>query len=379
MFKIRINCQESKYRKQIRQKICLEFYLGVTIMDKDLDAFFEEVIRLKRELDAKEKLDCKEKQEGKEKQDNNEKQDLILPEDKQLTEEEFLAVMSNHCKDEKKRTCPYCKKHNVVKYGFTKSKKQRYKCKDCIKYYCITTNTPMYYSKKTTKEWFGYYKLICTMAPLRKSAKDLGISVGTAFQWRHKILNAMIPMLEGKKEGTIEIDEVLIPESFKGNHSKNLSFQMGRPEVKGKRTASQYIFSSKVSILCCKDRQENVFARTGFRGKIPYSRLYSLLADKVSEKSVLCTTNNRGYIPLAKRLNCKLYKLRGRSEVVGGKYHIKNAGAFGKGIVNTINHKFKGVATKYLNFYLSWFHWQESSKRKTNSKKLEDILRIQQI
>ena len=102
------------------------------------------------------------------------------------------------------------------------------------------------------------------MAPLRKSAKDLGISVGTAFQWRYKILNAMIPMLEGKKEGTIEIDEVLIPESFKGNHSKNLSFQMGRPAVKRKRTASQYIFSSKVSILCCKDRQENVFARTGF-------------------------------------------------------------------------------------------------------------------
>ncbi|HCW04902.1 MAG TPA: hypothetical protein DGK91_10520, partial [Clostridium sp.] len=103
----------------------------------------------------------------------------------------------------------------------------------------------------------------------------------------------------------------MIPESFKGNHSKNLSFQMGRPAVKRKRTASQYIFSSKVSILCCKDRQENVFARTGFRGKIPYSRLYSLLADKVSKKSVLCTTNNRGYIPLAKRLNCKLYKLRG--------------------------------------------------------------------
>ncbi|SCN23798.1 Transposase [Clostridium sp. N3C] len=294
--------------------------------------------------------------------------------DNQISEEEFMEAMKDHCKKEKEKSCPYCKRNNVVKYGFTKNKKQRYKCKECGRYYCITTNTPMYYSKKVMKKWFEYYKLIGNMTPIRQCAKILDISIGTAFQWRHKILNAIMPMLKGKMEGTIEIDEVLIPESFKGNHSKNLNFYMDREPVIRKRSASEYVSSKKVSILCCKDRQEKVFVRTGGIGKIGAIRLYDLLSDKIPERSILCTTNNIAYIPLARKLNCKLYKLRGRYEVIKDKYHIQNAGAFGKRIVNTINYKFKGVATKYLNFYLSWFHWQESNKRETNSMKLLDAL-----
>jgi transposase-like protein len=324
-------------------------------MNQSLKAFIEELQKLKGIEVTKSKED-------------------ILPYENQLTEEEFNTVIKDHCRTEKEITCPYCRSNNVVKYGFSKSKKQRYKCKDCGKYYCDTTNTPMYYSKKAMKKWYEYYKLIGNMTPLRKCAKKLDISIVTAFQWRHKILNAIMPTLKGKMEGTIEIDEVLIPESFKGNHSKNLSFYMEREPIRRKRSASEYVCSKKISILCCKDRQENLFARTGSIGKIGYFKLYDLLADKVAEKSVLCTTNNMAYIPLARKLNCKLYKLRSRWEVVEDKYHIQNAGAFGKSIVNTINQKFKGVATKYLNFYLSWFHWQESRKIQTKSMRLVDIL-----
>ena len=336
-------------------------YLGVTIMKESIKAFINEIERVK----GKKTLDFK---------DIIELNGPRLTVDNQLTEEEFIDAMIDYCKKEKEKTCPYCHRKNVVKYGFTKNTKQRYKCKECGRYYCTTTNTPMYYSKKDMKKWYEYYKLIENMTPIRQCAKKLDISIGTAFQWRHKILNAIMPMLKGKMEGTIEIDEVLIPESFKGNHSRNFNFHMGRAPVRRQRSASEYIGCEKVSILCCKDRNENVFTRAGDRGKIGYLRLYELLADKVTERSVLCTTNNMGYIPLARKLNCKLYKLRGRYEVVDEKYHIQNARAFGRGIVNTINYKFKGVATKYLNFYLSWFHWQEASKRHTRSMKLKDIL-----
>lgn len=185
-----------------------------------------------------------------------------------------------------------------------------------------------------------------------------------------------MPVLKSNMEGTIEINEVLIPESFKGNHSKNREFQMDRPPVRRKRSASEYVSSKKISILCCKDRQENVFTKTGDRGKIRYTRLYELLSDMVPENSVLCTVNNINYIPLARKLKCKLYKLHGRYEIMEQEYHIQNAVVFGKRIVNTINHKFKGVATKYLNFYLSWFHWKEAKKIKGKAFRLNDLLNM---
>lgn len=54
---------------------------------------------------------------------------------------------------------------------------------------------------------------------LRKTAEICGISLFTAFIWRHKILDALQNMQDSVRlDGVVEADETFIPLSFKGHH-----------------------------------------------------------------------------------------------------------------------------------------------------------------
>ena len=292
----------------------------------------------------------------------------------EISELEFTLSIEAHSHRDTKQHCPYCKGANVVKYGLNALKNQRYKCNDCVKYFCNRTNTPMSYSKKSMESWFNYFKLMCETTTIRECASQLNINIATAFQWRHKILNSIMPMLPNKLEGIVEIEEIFFVESFKGNHSKKICFEMNRPPIKRKLTLSQHLNSKKVAVLCCKDRQTNMFTKVSDRCKTRASRILSLLGNKISEGSTLCTNNNLGYIALAKKLNSTLYKMRNSKEIREGKYHIHNASDFANRIKLTIDKKFKGVATKYLNFYLAWLQWLESMVNNKEIVKLMDII-----
>lgn len=57
---------------------------------------------------------------------------------------------------------------------------------------------------------------------IRKSAKECGINVDTAFKWRHKIIDSLQAMHdEVKLDGVVEADETFFALSFKGNHKKS--------------------------------------------------------------------------------------------------------------------------------------------------------------
>jgi hypothetical protein len=232
----------------------------------------------------------------------------------------------------------------------------------------------MSYSKKPLEYWFEYFKLMCKTNTIRHCSSELKMNIATAFQWRHKILNSVMPMLPSKLKGIIEIDEVFFTESFKGNHSRDWNFKMNRQPIRRKLSLGQYMDINKVSVLCCRDRQESIFARVADTCKIRFSNMLLLLRDKITTGSTLCTNNNLGYIALAKKLNCRLYKLRDCREVKEGQYHIQNASILGQYLKATINFKFRGVATKYLNFYLSWLQWLETAKNKKGYAKLLEII-----
>ncbi|WP_139905554.1 IS1595 family transposase [Clostridium thermarum] len=302
--------------------------------------------------------------------------DSIFELNTQLSEEEFISSISNHSTGEGKVSCPHCGSQYIVKYGLNALKNQRYKCKDCGKHFCNRTNTPMSYSKKPLEYWYQYFKLMCSTNTIRHCSSELKINIATAFQWRHKILNSLMPMLPSKLKGIVEIDEIFFIESFKGNHSKNWKFEMNRPAIKRKLSLSQRMDINKVSVLCCRDRQESMFTKVADTCKTRFPNMLSLLSDKVTAKSTLCTNNNMCYIPLAKKLDCKLYKMRDWREVKEGQYHIHNASSLGRYIKTNIHFKFRGVATKYLNFYLSWLQWLEGTKNKKIYVKLLEIISI---
>ena len=86
--------------------------------------------------------------------------------------------------------CPHCRGVNVVKNGNVRGV-QRFICKDCKKTFSYTTNTVLYKSSKSIDVWEKYCECFLHKFPLRKCAEICGINLHTAFDWRHKIIDAL--------------------------------------------------------------------------------------------------------------------------------------------------------------------------------------------
>lgn len=261
------------------------------------------------------------------------------------------------------KTCPHCSSDHIIKNGLNSLKLQRYKCNNCNRIFSSKTNTPMSYSKKPVQKWIEYLKCMCEKLTLREAADRIKIHRNTAFYWRHKILKALKATLSDKLQGVVEIDELYINESFKGNHSKNLNFSMNRDPIKRKLYGYKDFEQPKICILCCKDRDDNILSQAACRGKINYIHLKTILTDKILKKSVLCTNHKLLYVSFAKQIKSRLYRISNNSNSKEKPYNLDNVKSFSFELKKFI-HSFNGVATKYINFYISWFKWFKLSNVK---------------
>lgn len=97
--------------------------------------------------------------------------------------------------DKSNRKCPYCnstfisrhQKHTKYKDGVTK---ERFRCKDCRRTFSDTTNTIFHNAKLSFEKIQMCVKEVSNENTIRKAAKNINISVPTAFYMKHKILNS---------------------------------------------------------------------------------------------------------------------------------------------------------------------------------------------
>lgn len=65
-------------------------------------------------------------------------------------------------------------------------------------------------------KWTKYAWCMSQGMSIRKCAKEVGISVPTAFYWRHKILSGLRKFSQETLQGIVEADETFLLESQKG-------------------------------------------------------------------------------------------------------------------------------------------------------------------
>lgn len=83
-----------------------------------------------------------------------------------------------------------------------------YKCKNCGKNFRETTGTIIYYLHK--KElMLDYLRCMLEGKSIRACAREVGISVPTSFNWKHKILSALKSLDEEIKFSIIIETDVL--------------------------------------------------------------------------------------------------------------------------------------------------------------------------
>ena len=162
--------------------------------------------------------------------DNSQKENLINELSNEIRTNKYRKINLSIYKKDKgiAEECPHCHSKHIIKKGKYKNR-QRYKCKDCNKFYKDTSNTILHKTRKDLNTWTEYIKCFIDKRPLREITEICDISLPTAHDWRIKMTDILLKMTDNiKLNGIVESDETYTRLSFKGNHSKSKNFVMPR-------------------------------------------------------------------------------------------------------------------------------------------------------
>ncbi|MDA8344972.1 MAG: IS1595 family transposase [Thermaerobacter sp.] len=251
-------------------------------------------------------------------------------------------------------SCPHCKSTHIHRHGKYKDR-WRYRCVDCRKTFNDATASPLAGTHYGIDKWLKYAKCMSQGMSIRQSAQEVGVSVPTAFYWRHKILTALRKLPKPTLTGIVEADETFFLESQKG--SRHLT----RPaRYSGEKAPMRGISHHQVCVLVARDRQTSTVSEVVGRGRVTAEQIETAL-DGVLHDCVLCTDAASAYRTYATDKEIQLEALNARRGVKKrGIYHLGNVNGYHSRLKRWIR-PFNGVSTKYLPNYLVWFQRMDST------------------
>lgn len=270
----------------------------------------------------------------------------------QISGQSCLDVLTEH--QDNASTCPHCHSQKIKRNGRINDR-QRYRCKSCFKSFMSTFNTP-FYRLRTPEKWLNYFSCMLNSLTVRRSAASCEITKNTAFLWRHKFLKLLNIQYNTHLSGIVEMDETLFRYSEKG--SRHLSHK--RHKRGGDNAGRGRAKGDWVAVLVVRDRQQNTFDKC--LNSSTGESLYQLLKGHIDKDSVICSDGFRAYNVLTRKLDLahKSINLSKGIRVTEKVFHIQNVNAY-HGRLHGWMLRFNGVASKYLDNYLSWFRFFESS------------------
>jgi transposase-like protein len=227
---------------------------------------------------------------------------------------ENLIEMIRAAKFSEGLKCVRCSSSNVIKFGKYKGSIQRYKCNCCGKTFSDFSKTILARTHHREK-WVDFLSCFEQGLSIRKCSEVLGISVPTVFKWRHKLLRAISGTENNKFSGHVEIGEAYFPENQKGN--KNIQTRPSRDH--SEYTLNRSISDGQIAVIVAKDSFNNILSEVCDNGRLGRNIIDEKLGP-LQDNRIFNIDNVRKYIK-----ELKLWMKR-----------------------------FRGVASKYLGFYLSW-------------------------
>lgn len=196
--------------------------------------------------------------------------------------------------------------------------------KGSIKYH----NSLWSYSKHSPTKWIEFIELMMEKKSLRFCAAKLKINLATAFYWRHKILYGLtLDRLPSKLKGDIYIGKTLLQENFKG--CRNI-------ETPVRRT---------VWVVGAKGTDDSMLVKPISKGAWNLHKFNEIIYSKIEKTSFIIPYGDRYISLVAKSHNNRFIKH------TNDENRIKLLGSN----LNKWLRGFYGVATKYLEKYLSLF------------------------
>ena len=277
-----------------------------------------------------------------------------------MTDESFAGGM----------VCPHCGCIHVVRNGHQEGNgKQRYLCRDCGKSFDITSNSIVSGTHKGLDVWERYIACMMQGLSIRKTAEICEMHRNTAFNWRHKILDALQDMSDKVElDGIVEADETFFPISYKGNHSNDESFTMPRkPHKRGGETHVRGLSKEQVCVACAVNRNGLSIGKVSNLGRISTKDIENVLGGRIDKDATLVTDKMNSYVKFADSEGIKLVQVKG-GKSKRGIYNVQRVNSYHSSL-SKFMRGFNGVATKYLNGYLAWHNFMKYSKHSDAERK----------
>lgn len=219
--------------------------------------------------------------------------------------------------------CPRCGSENIVKAGVNNNK-QRYKCKSCKHQFSYTAGTFVYRLHKPSA-MLDYIRCMLEGKTIRACASEVGISVPTSFNWRHKILSALESLDEDIKfSGIIETDELVLKQNKYNAH-----------------------------ILLVADREGSVYAKYMGDKDITSVEINKELKNKIDSLTVCCVKNTKEFRDIRKYDIKKTIVIKDE-KVKTDIYHLKIVKNEEDNLKKMLA-QYKNISPKYLQGYLKFY------------------------
>jgi transposase-like protein len=241
--------------------------------------------------------------------------------------------------------CPRCQSLNVGPWGRARGLK-RYRCRCCRKTFNVLTGTPLARLRKRAA-WKTYAQALAESVSVRKAAARSGISVPTAFRWRHRFLTPLKDAKAKTISGIAEADETFFLRSFKGARHLDRA-----PRRRGGTAAKPGLSSEQVPVLVVRDRSGAT--TDAMLENLQSTTIHGVLRPVIAKDTVLVSDGAGVYASFAAEAGIDHVGLvTSRGERRRGVFHIQNVNAYHSRLKGWMR-RFNGVATKYLPSYLAW-------------------------
>lgn len=244
------------------------------------------------------------------------------------------------------RRCPHCAVEGAVIRGRSNGLK-RYCCKGCGRTFNALTGTALARLRK--KElWAAFAEGLGEGDTVKGAAERCGVAGSTSFRWRHRFL-AAVKAGSIKLKGIVEADETYVLTSRKGARKLDR-----KPRKRGGVAKKRGLSKEQVPILVAADRSGTTF--TAVLPDTTAATIRPHLETAIEPDALLVTDGAPFFPPCARALGLTHEPLdRKAGERRRGELHLNTVNSRHERLKTFLRGR-RGVATKYLDSYLAWYH-----------------------
>jgi len=268
------------------------------------------------------------------------------------------------------KKCPHCNSNKIVKNGTRKNGHHKYICKDCKKNFTFRTGTVIS-SVQKLGAWNAFVEDFMSLhfSSLSELTKRLKISRQTAFNWRHKLLNALENNQIKFSSEIVEYDDVFMLLSRKGRQNMDISKESWYRKWR-RHQVGESKYNTKIFVAYGRtSKQLDLTLAT--MGKVTKKSLEKYFTKDKFDNVTVHSDRHPSYMAFFDDANVQHHSFKASSTHVNWTnkdVHVQSLNAHVNGLKEFTNGYLKGVSTKYINSYLKWYMFIHEVKQFLNRK-----------